>query len=160
MTLCFFVFINEKVFFLRYQHLEAAARRCSVEKLSKNFRKFYGITRVVETYSVACTNCCLRVAKYTKVTQSPSTGVAFDLCKKDFLTIGSIQESKSSNVLLSTLTFLKKYSLSKSCRFSTSTVNKLFSSLFLSLSLGRFLLIHSLPLLTFIFNAVLSSPVN
>ena len=37
-----------------------------------------------EAYPVPCTNCCLKVAKYSKVTQSPSTGVAFDLRKKDF----------------------------------------------------------------------------
>ena len=37
---CFLVFTNEKIFILRYQHIGAAVRRCSVEYLCKNFRNF------------------------------------------------------------------------------------------------------------------------
>ena len=58
------------------------------------------------------------VAKYRKVTQSLSAGVVVDLRNEDFWIIGATQESKSSNVLVSILKFLKKYSLSNNCRIT------------------------------------------
>ena len=66
--------------------------------------------------------------------------------KKDFLIIGAIQESKSSNVLVSILKFVKKYSLSRSCRSLASIVNKFFPP-----SIERFFLIHYLFLHFFCF---------
>ena len=105
----------------------------------------------------SCWSSCSEVfwkVKYSKVTQSTSTGVACDLRIKDVWITAVIQESKSSNVLVSILKFLKKYSLSKNCKSLTSIVNKIFSSL------SWKIFSHSVPLLTFIFNLVLSLPIN
>ena len=66
--------------------------------------------------------------------------------KESFWIIGAIQESKSSNVLVSILEFVKKYYLPRSCRSLASIINKLFPP-----SIERFFLIHYLFLHFFCF---------
>ena len=73
--------------------------------------------------------CFSKLKIIKSVQDSLSTGVAVDLRKEDFWITGATQESKSLNVLVSILKFLKKYYLSSNCRSLTSVVNKLFSSL-------------------------------
>ena len=60
------------------------------------------------------------------VQDSLSAGVAVDLRKEDFWIIGATQESKSSNVLMIILKFLKKYYLPYNSRSFTSVGNKIF----------------------------------